>query len=78
MYLKCRVINLVIFDMSPQVAVILPVVSEHLDYYGSFEKYYEAKARIVLFQTKKDSVIYNKDDKTAREIAERSLARKVA
>ena len=23
---------------SPQIAIILPVVSEHLDYYGSFEK----------------------------------------
>lgn len=63
---------------SPHIAIILPVVLEHLDYYGSFEKYYEAKARIVLFQTKKDSVIYNKDDKTAREIAQRSLGHKVA
>lgn len=63
---------------SPQIAIILPVVSEHLDYYSSFEKYYEAKARIVLFQTKKDSVIYNKDCETAKEIAQRSLGRKVA
>lgn len=63
---------------SPQIAVILPVVPEHLDYYGSFEKYYEAKARIVLFQTKKDSVIYNKNCETAKVIAQRSKARKVA
>lgn len=63
---------------SPQVVIILPVVSEHLDYYGSFEKYYEAKAHIVSFQTKKDTVIYNEDSITAKQIAQRSLARKVA
>lgn len=63
---------------SPKIAIILPVVSEHLDYYGSFEKYYEAKARIILFQTKKDSVIYNKNCETAKGIAQRSKARKVA
>lgn len=62
---------------SPHIAVILPVVPEHLDYYGSFQAYIEAKAKIIAYQTEKDSVIYNKNCESAKDIAEKSKAHKV-
>ena len=42
---------------SPQTAVLLPIVPEHLDHHGSFEKYCKAKATIFLFQKPSDFLV---------------------
>jgi len=39
---------------SPNIAVILPVMPEHLDVHGSFDEYAEAKAQIVAYQKDED------------------------
>ena len=40
--------------VSPHIAVFLNLYEEHLDYYGTFEKYFEAKANITRFQGPSD------------------------
>ncbi len=62
---------------SPNIAVILSIVPEHLDYYSSFETYVQAKSRIVLFQRTRDSVVYNQENYAAKAIAMKSKARKI-
>ena len=46
---------------SPHVAIFLNIYPEHLDYYGSFEEYFKAKANIALYQSTSDIFIYNND-----------------
>lgn len=46
---------------SPHVAVFLNLYEEHLDHYGTFEKYAEAKANILKFQDEDDIAIIHPD-----------------
>ena len=63
-------------EFRPRVAVVLNVTPDHLDRHGSFERYCEAKARIVARQADDDVAIANGDDPAARAIAERSAGRR--
>jgi UDP-N-acetylmuramoylalanine--D-glutamate ligase len=65
-------------DKSPQVAVLLNLFPEHLDYYVDFQEYAQAKARISRFQTKKDLLIYNIANQQVRKIAAEGQARKIS
>ncbi len=40
--------------ISPHIAVFLNLYEEHLDYYGTFEKYFQAKKNITKYQTRRD------------------------
>jgi UDP-N-acetylmuramoylalanine--D-glutamate ligase len=55
--------------VSPTVAVIQSITSEHLDYYATTEEYQAAKSSIARFQTADDSVIYNPKTSVAPQIA---------
>ena len=44
---------------SPHIAVLLNLYQEHLDYYGSIEKYYEAKKQIFRHQNEDDWLFHN-------------------
>lgn len=48
-------------EKSPQIAVMLMVTSEHLDYHKDTNEYQEAKRNIVRFQTSDDMAILNTD-----------------
>ena len=51
---------------SPNIAILLNIYEEHLDYYKSIEKYIEAKFNIVKFQNEEDFFIYNYDNEIIR------------
>ena len=61
-------------ETSPHIAVLLNIVPEHLDYYGSFEQYVAAKENITKFQTPDDFLIFAADYPIPSGIAERSRA----
>lgn len=62
---------------SPNIAVLLNIYEEHLDYYKSFKDYVNAKANIAKHQTKGDFIVYNSRNKLVKRIAEKSRARKI-
>ncbi len=53
----------------PEVAVVVNVAPDHLDWHGSFDAYWAAKARVVENQTVSDVVIFDADDEGAARIA---------
>ena len=63
--------------LSPEIAVILDISPEHLDYYSSFEKYIKAKTKIVLFQTENDTVIFNNKQKIPTKLANIGKAKQI-
>jgi UDP-N-acetylmuramoylalanine--D-glutamate ligase len=48
--------------VSPNIAAILNITPNHLDRHGTMEAYTNAKARILEFQTEKDTAILSRDD----------------
>lgn len=62
----------------PDVAVVTNVAPDHLDWHGTFERYLEAKSRIVANQRVNDVLVYCSDDEGASRIAERAPGRTVA
>ena len=63
-------------ERSPRIAVVLPIEPDHLDVHASFDEYVAAKSNIVAHQRPDDIVVYHRGNETARQIAERSLAKK--
>jgi len=47
---------------SPHISILLNLYQEHLDYYGSIEKYYEAKKQIFRHQNENDWLLYNREN----------------
>ena len=62
----------------PDVAVVTNVAPDHLDWHGSFDRYLEAKARIVANQQDGDLLVYAGDDPGAVRLADRAPARRVS
>lgn len=48
-------------DVSPHTAVLLNIFPEHLDHYGTFEKYYDAKKNIFRYQKEGDVLLCGED-----------------
>jgi len=46
--------------ISPHIAVFLNIYPDHLDFFKTFKKYFNAKKNIYLHQDKKDYLIYNR------------------
>ncbi|MBE0671685.1 MAG: UDP-N-acetylmuramoyl-L-alanine--D-glutamate ligase [Anaerolineales bacterium] len=51
--------------ISPNISAVLNITPNHLDRHGTMEAYTAAKARILEFQTEKDTAILGRDDKGA-------------
>lgn len=49
-------------EMSPNIAILLNIYEEHLDHYGSLEKYAEAKCHIFQYQKERDNFLYNAEN----------------
>lgn len=66
-----------LFDLtkSPQIAVILMITSEHLDWHKDTKEYQKAKESIVRFQTKDDFAVINQDFEVARSFAAKTKAK---
>jgi len=62
---------------SPPIAVFLNVYPEHLDYYQNFNEYIRAKSNITRYQTKKDYLVFNSEDKIVRKVAQKSKAKRI-
>ncbi len=56
-------------QIRPNVAVMTAFFPEHLDYHGSLEAYWEAKARIARFQTETDAIVFNASFPECEKIA---------
>lgn len=54
--------------------VVLNVTPDHLDRHGTFQRYSDAKARIVEFQEPSDFALLNGEDATCRSFASRTRA----
>lgn len=59
----------------PDVAVVTNIASDHLDWHGNFERYLDAKIRVVSNQEPEDVLIYCSDDAGAARLAARAPGR---
>jgi UDP-N-acetylmuramoylalanine--D-glutamate ligase len=62
---------------SPNVAVILNIVPEHLDYYQIFDNYLNAKTSIAKYQNESDYLVMNQNHPTVAKIAKLSPGTKL-
>jgi len=60
---------------SPQVAVLLDVTPEHLDYFADFDRYFASKTAITRYQNPNDWLVYNPHLAGAKRLAELSAVR---
>lgn len=59
--------QLIDIEKSPNIAVLLMITSEHLNWHKDLEEYVSAKRNILKFQTEKDFAVINKDYPESRE-----------
>ena len=67
--------QLMTLSVSPDVAVVLRVSTEHLDWHKSVEEYRDAKANLVRWQKRDGACVYLKDAAPTAKIASESPAR---
>jgi UDP-N-acetylmuramoylalanine--D-glutamate ligase len=63
--------------ISPHLAVLQNITSEHLDYYQTTQAYVDAKASLVRYQKKTDFLIYNLDFPVLRALAATNQAQQL-
>lgn len=61
----------------PRVGVVLNITPDHLDRHRTFERYLDAKGRMVEFQEPNDHAVLNGHDPGCRRLAERTSAQVV-
>jgi UDP-N-acetylmuramoylalanine--D-glutamate ligase len=66
-----------IHEFRAEVAVLLNIAPDHLDYHGDLESYAAAKARVVENQRSSDCLVCNADDKLVMKVAAQAPGRVV-
>lgn len=64
-------------EFSPDIAVVLNLFPEHMNYHGNVEEYYKAKQNIINFQNEQDFFIFNPQNKKLRLWAKNSKAKSI-
>lgn len=64
--------QLIDLDKSPQIAVVLNITLDHLDWHKDRDEYVKSKTQIVKFQNKEDFAVLNADYSTPRSFAQYS------
>ncbi len=64
-------------EFHPHVAVLLNITEDHLDRYGTYQEYIDAKARIFMNQSPADFAVLNMDDPLVAELGNGISARVV-
>lgn len=60
---------------SPNIAILLNIVPEHIDYHGGFEQYVRAKENITRYQDASRILIYNASSELVNAIAQKTKAK---
>ena len=60
---------------SPQIAVVLMITSEHLDWHKDQREYRQAKESIVKFQTSRDFAVINQNFEASKQLAKLTKAK---
>lgn len=63
---------------SPNVAVVLNLFPEHMNYHDNVEKYYVAKKNIVKFQNPTDFFVFNQKDRNLKKWLPEVCAKKIS
>jgi UDP-N-acetylmuramoylalanine--D-glutamate ligase len=66
-----------IHEFRPEIAVMLNIATDHIDYHGDVNAYAAAKARIIKNQTSSDVFVCNADDRLVMEVADHAPGRVV-
>lgn len=69
--------QLIDLDRSPQVAVVLPVTPDHLNYHVDLDEYYASKTSITAHQGQDDVVVFAANNEVAAKIALASPGRHI-
>ncbi len=59
---------------SPNIAILLNIYEEHLDYYKSLENYAKAKCNIYIYQKDTDYFLYNSDNEILEKMVKKPKA----
>ncbi|MCW1930213.1 MAG: UDP-N-acetylmuramoyl-L-alanine--D-glutamate ligase [Candidatus Kerfeldbacteria bacterium] len=65
-------------EKAPDIAVIVNLFPEHMNYHGSLEQYYSDKMKIATLQTEEQTLIYNSENAELVKRAAQSRAKKIA
>lgn len=65
-------------EKGPDIAVIINLFPEHMNYHGSLEQYYNDKMRMTTLQTNEQVVIYNSENAELTQRIATSRAKKIA
>jgi UDP-N-acetylmuramoylalanine--D-glutamate ligase len=61
--------------VSPQIAVVLNVTQDHLDYHKDVNEYCEAKKNVIKYQTAADFAVMNADYETTKKFSKETKAK---
>ena len=70
--------QLIDMDVSPQIAVVLNITSDHLDWHKNLKEYIDSKRNIVKFQKKSDYAVINADYEIPKSFAKETKAKVIS